>query len=496
MSQLPILQVMIPLICAPLCVLVRHGRWVWLLACVGSLSGFLIAGMLFFQVIDQGRVSHLLGGWPVPLGIELRVDRLGVLMLLLVTALASLILGTGRALIEKEIAQDRVYLFYTCFLLNLAGISGVLVTGDVFNLYVFIEIASLSSYAMISIGRKRRALFSAYQYLIYGTIGASFILIAVGLLYALTGTLNMSDLATKLATSKDSSVIKTALAFFSLGIMLKCAIFPFHIWLPGAYGQSPTAIAAFFAGTTTKVFLYVLIRFLYSLFGVEFSFQEMRMDWIFMTLAVCAMFYGGCVAMRQDNIRYLLAWSSISQIGYMLLAVSLGSPAGLAAALVFMCNHALTKTGLFMTVAVIEYRHGTASLRGLRGMARHSPWLAACFVTLGLSLVGMPLTAGFISKWLLFFAAVEQGIWVLLPVILFSSLLALVYVWKAVEVLYDRSALVARDSAGASAEAIVVPHALCMSLPVFVLAVLILGVGSAPLQGFADAVAHQLLYAG
>ena len=261
-SQLPALQVVLPLVAAPLCILFHNRTFAWLLMVFVSLVSFGISCALFNQVLVENTITYAMGGWVAPWGIEYYIDKLTTYMLLIVNGVAVLVSLGARESIEDEIASDRIYLFYTAFLLNLTGLLGVIITGDAFNLFVFIEIASLSSYAIVSLGKDKRCLYAAFRYLIYGTIGASFILISVGLLYVVTGTLNIADLSQQLVNAENTATITTAFVFFVIGIAIKAAIFPMHLWLPDAYTYSPSIVSTFLAGTTAKVFIYVLIRFI------------------------------------------------------------------------------------------------------------------------------------------------------------------------------------------------------------------------------------------
>ena len=439
MNHWPVWQVLLPLLAAPSCMLIRRVGIVWVIATATAGLGAATAGMLLAEVVENGPLSYNIGGWPVPWGIEYRVDVLNAYVLVIVNALAAVVVGCGHSLVTKGIAEDRRYLLYVAFLLHISGLNGVLATGDAFNLFVFIEIASLSSYGMIAASRNSRALLSAYSYLIYGTLGASFILIAIGILYAMTGTLNMIDLSVRLPELADTRAVRSALAFFTVGIMLKCAIFPLHIWLPGAYVWSPSTVACFLAGTTTKVFLYVLIRFFYGVFGTMPVSPILDIAAVLLILASVGVVYGSLQAIRQDNLRLMLAWSSIAQIGYMVLALSAGTAEGVVAALVHMFNHAIIKCALFFSVASLWYRFDTVSLKRLAGVSQQAAWPCAIFVLSGLSLIGLPLTAGFISKWYLFLAFWDHHFPVLAFFVVATSVLTAVYVWRAIETLYRPS---------------------------------------------------------
>jgi multicomponent Na+:H+ antiporter subunit D len=490
-SHLPVLQVILPLIAAPICVILRQGTLSWLLATLVCLLSFVISCALFNQVMLEGVMSYALGGWLSPWGIEYRLDKLTVFMLLIINAVATVVLLGARESLANEISSDRLYLFYTAFLLNLTGLLGVIMTGDAFNLFVFIEIASLSSYAMISIGNDRRCLYAAFKYLIFGTIGASFILISVGLLYVVTGTLNMSDIFHRLPDVENTKTLTTALVFFVIGIGIKAAIFPLHLWLPDAYNYSPSIVSTFLAGTTTKVFIYVLIRFIYSVFGYEIIFIQETFNFL-MILACAGILYGSYLAIKQDSLKRLLAYSSIAQLGYMLLGISLATEAGLAAGLIHVFNHAIIKVSLFLSVIVIIFYTKTDSISKLAGLAKTMPLLMVSFLIGGLSLIGVPLTAGFVSKWYLIKASFEAGYWELVLVIVFSSMLAIVYIWRFVEIAYFKSVdekAITKEIAIDSVQK--TPYLLFFALFVFIFANIYFGVDSYLSVDIANAIAHD-----
>lgn len=487
-SHLPLLQVVIPLLAAPVCVILHNKTLGWCLATLVSLVSFIIACTLFGQAASGESITYAIGGWAAPAGIEYHLDRLTAFLLVIITGLAAFILIGARVNLENEIAADRLYLFYTAFLLNLTGLLGVIMTADAFNVFVFIEIASLSSYAMISISKDRRSLYAAYKYLILGTIGASFILISIGLLYGLTGSLNIYDLHDRLADIENERTLATALVFFTIGIGLKAAIWPLHLWLPDAYSYSPSIVSTFLAGTSTKVFIYVLVRFLYSLFGVEFSFGVTGLQYLLMIMAVVAIMYGSIQAIRQDSIKRLLAFSSIAQIGYMVLGISLATAAGLAAGLIHVFNHAIIKVTLFLCVANIIYYTGTDSLKQLGGIGKKMPLTMGLMVIAGLSIIGVPLTAGFISKWFLIKAAMANGYWLLIGVVVFSSILAVVYTWKIIEAAYFSDAA----GAGPVIQDKPIPYSMYAALIIFTSACVYFGLQTDVNVGMATATAESL----
>ncbi len=433
MDQLPALLIVIPLLAAPIAAALPNNRLPWLLATAVSWVVFGIAVAIMARVIDSSVISYAMGGWEPPWGIELRIDALNAFVLLIVTAIGAVITPFAGRSIPGEIDRNNLSLFYCLFLLTYTGLLGITATGDIFNLFVFLEISSLSSYALIALGRDRRALTAAYQYLIMGTIGATFFLIGVGLLYSMTGTLNMIDLAGRLPAVLDSRTVHTAFAFLVAGIGLKLALFPLHLWLPNAYTYAPSAVSAFIAATATKVAVYMLLRVLFTVFGVGFSFGQMPLQQILIALSVVGIVVTSFMALSQSDAKRLLAYSSIAQIGYMVVGLSIATAAGLTAAIVHMFNHALMKGALFAALGAVAYRIGSTRIDNLAGLGHAMPWTMSAFALGGLSLIGVPLTAGFISKWYLIVAALEQGWWWLALALLLTSLIAVMYVWKVVE---------------------------------------------------------------
>ncbi len=435
-TQLPVLLVVLPMLTAPVCILLRKARPSWTVAMISTWISFGISWVLLGAVQD-GPISYHLGHWPPPWGIELRVDAVNAFVLLVVTGISAIVLlAAPRSLIETMPKGYPHHTFYAAYLLCMTGLLGMTITGDAFNVFVFLEISSLSAYTLIAQGRNPRALTAAFRYLVMGTVGGTFLLLGIGLLYMSTGHLNMLFMAESLAQIGPNRTVLVALACVTVGVGIKLALFPLHAWLPDAYSFAPPMVTALLAATATKVAFYVLARFIFVIFGAELAFGQLHLDLVLRALALAGMFVASAVAIFQHDVKRLLAFSSVAQIGYMVLGLSFASQTGLTAGIVHLFNHALTKSALFLCMACIIYRVGGARLDDLRGLGRLMPLTSAAFVAGGLSLIGVPATAGFVSKWLLVSAALEQGFWPIAVLILFSSLLAVVYVWRVVEVLY------------------------------------------------------------
>ena len=437
-DHLPILQIIIPFIAAPLIVFIGQRKLAWPIAFFASTAAFVISCLLLSQVIGGGIISYQIGGWAPPLGIEYRVDAANGFVLFLVTGIATVVLPYARKSVDAEISKPTQTLFYALFLLCMTGLLGVTITADAFNVFVFLEISSLSTYVLIASGsyRDKRALTAAFNYLIMGTIGATFFVIGLGFLYMATGTLNMADLADRLSGQYESRTVRAGFAFILVGMGLKIAIFPLHFWLPNAYTYAPSAVTAFLAATATKVAVYVLLRFIFSVFQPAFLAETSTLELIFYPFALLAMFTASLAAIFQRDLKRMLAYSSIAQIGYMLLGIALFSETGLTATIIHLFNHGITKALLFMGVGAYVLRSGSSFYVHLHGLGKTMPWTSAAVVIGGISLIGVPGTAGFLSKWLLVQAAIEKGYWPLAMLIVASSLLAVMYVWRLIETLY------------------------------------------------------------
>ena len=488
-QNLPALQVIVSLLAAPLCALLPAGRLPWLLALSASIISLLIAGTLLHQVWDGAVISYALGGWTPPIGIEYRIDVINAFVLLMVAGIGTLVMLFAYASVNSEIPRKRQPLFYAAYLLCLAGLLGIVATGDAFNVFVFLEISSLSTYTLIALGKDRRALTASYQYLIMGTIGATFILIGIGLLYAMTGTLNMADLATRIPAVTTTRTVQAAFAFLTVGISLKLALFPLHLWLPNAYAYAPSAVTAFLAATATKVAVYLLLRFFFTIFGNDFSFGSMHLHMVLLPLALAAILAASTVAIFQNNVKRLLAYSSIAQIGYMILGIAFASVTGVTAGILHLFNHALMKGALFLALACVVYRIGSCQIGAMAGLGKRMPWTMGAFVAGGLSLIGVPLTVGFISKWYLILGALERGWWWIAALVLIGSLLAVIYIWRVVETAYFKPAPEGQT------ERCEAPLGLLIPMWLLVLANVYFGIDTSLTTGAASFAAQQLLEA-
>jgi multicomponent Na+:H+ antiporter subunit D len=437
-DQLPALQVAVLLFTAPIAYLLRLHGAPWAAATAAVITSFVIACSLAATTFGGETIIYEMGGWPAPYGIVLHIDALSALMAMLITGASSAALIFGAKSLADEVGEETAPAFFAAWLLCTSGLVGMVITGDAFNIFVFMEISSLATYVLVASGPDRRALISTYRYIVMGTVGATFYLIGVGFLYMVTGTLNTADLALRVAQVGDNRLVLVAAGFVSVGLAVKAAVFPLHSWMPAAYTYAPNAVTAFIAAASTKVSLYVLMRIDYAIFHNAIANHEVQLTLFLIPLGALALFAGSLLAIYEKNLKTLLAYSSVAQIGYIALGMAMASVAGLTGAIVHMFNHGIIKGGMFMAVAGLALRYRTVNVANLAGAGRAMPWTMAAFVIGGLGLIGVPLTPGFISKWYLVLGALEEG-WVgalLVAIILASSLLAVIYVWKVIEVAY------------------------------------------------------------
>ncbi|WP_018184082.1 monovalent cation/H+ antiporter subunit D family protein [Kaistia granuli] len=486
-SHLPVLVILIPLLGAVLAALSRHGFAAWLIALLASAAMAAASLALLFRVQAEGMISYRIGGWAPELGIEYRIDAFNVLIVVLVSVVALLTMIYARRSVLAEIIPERIAWFYTMMLLCVAGLLGIAVTGDAFNAFVFLEISSLATYTLIALGRDRRALVAAYQYLIVGTIGATLYVIGVGLIYLSTGTLNLGLIAERLAGIEGSRALIVAEAFIAVGICLKLALFPLHAWLPNAYAYAPSSAAVLLASTATKVAIYLLARFLFTVFGGHVDVGALPIGAILIVLSVAAMFIASAAAVFQNDVKRILAFSSVGQVGYITLGLALANPTGLAGGLLHLVNHALMKGAAFMAIGAIVLRAGTAKLDELSGIGRTMPWTSAALTVAGLGLIGVPGTSGFVSKYYLILGALEAGFGWLAILIVASSVIAVLYVGRIVEVVWFREPA---EAARASREA---PLELLLPMWVLAGATIWFGIDAEWPAGLAAAAARQLL---
>jgi multicomponent Na+:H+ antiporter subunit D len=386
------------------------------------------------HVLDAGPISHHLGGWPPPIGIEYVLDPLSGAMAILVCSVGLLVLVYPPIAGYYERTR-RGAPIHALTLLLLTGLLGVLMSGDLFNLYVFLEVYAIATYALVALGGDRAA-FAAFRYLILATVASGFYLLGVGFIYFTTGTLNMADVAARLPGLGGSPTIVTAAVLIAAGLAVKMALFPFHVWLPGAHSFAPPAVAALLAAIQVKISAYALIRILLDVFRPEYVAGDLPLMTLLAWFGAAGIVFGSVQAIRQTDFKRLLAYSTVAQLGYVGVGIGLATPLALVAALLHILAHALAKCCLFFVAGGIIDRTGVKDVTSFAGLSRRMPWTMAGFAIAVASMVGIPPTAGFFSKWYLVWGSVEAENWAIAIVIVGSSLLTLVYFLRVFERVY------------------------------------------------------------
>jgi len=492
----PAFLMALPLIMAAITAILPNKRVAWastfIVTAILTVTAFTIA----LYNAEVGTTIYKMGGWAPPHGISLVIDALNAPVVVLIALMSLITVIYALPATVAEIKPNKRAPFYAAFLLCTAGLLGMTVTGDAFNVFVFLEVSSISTYVLVAMGaaRDRRALSAAYNYLILGSIGATFFVIGVGFLYMETGTLNMADMARILADLDGGSrVAKIAFGFIVIGLGLKLAMFPLHTWLPGAYAYSPTPVAAFLASTATKAALYLLLRFTFFVFDPSYSYVADVLMYILVGLGVVGMIFASLQAIFQTDVRRMLAYSSVAQVGYMLLGIGIATTASVAAGYLHLLNHAIIKGGLFLALGAMWYRFGITRTEDFRGLGKTMPLTMGAFTVSGLSLIGVPFTAGFVSKVNLTFAAADSGWWWAVAVIMVTSILALIYIGRLLLAAYFQSPPVVNGEVVARNEA---PIAMLLPMWILALASVFVGIWSDTMVGMATRAAELLLGAG
>ncbi|MHC4631710.1 MAG: complex I subunit 5 family protein [Planctomycetota bacterium] len=384
--------------------------------------------------IGQSGVYEI-GKWSIPLGINLVLDGLSSLLLLAISVVASAAMLFSARYMEQYTAKAK---YLSLFLLMVAGMNGVVLSGDIFNLFVFLEIASLASYALVGFGCEHEELEASFKYMVLGSIGSIFILFAVALVYGNTGALNMAYISDAIQSSGLNAGLKFALALFIVGFGLKAALVPFHAWLPDAHPSAPAPISAMLSGILIKTLgIYALVRVVFNVFGVSVS-----IGWLLVVLGLLSMVAGAFLAIGQWDLKRLLAYSSISQIGYVILGIGLGgliiakynnlpwASLAILGGLFHLVNHAVYKSLLFLTSGSVQMSTGTRQLKQMGGLAEKLPFTRATCTVASASIVGIPPFSGFWSKLILVVAAVQAGFYWVAAIIVFVSLCTLIMYLK------------------------------------------------------------------
>lgn len=433
MTDAMVLTVVVPVFGGLLSLLA--GLWFdrsgWAIAASTCLAQLVTAAVVLLTVVQNGRQSYELGGFQPPAGIELVADGLSAPVVFLVAAVSLAVVVYARRVGPRGNA------FYTIYLLLAAGLAGVTMTGDIFNMYVFLEITGLAAYALVASGDSVQGAVAGLKYLMLGTIGASLFLLGAGYAYIATGTLNMVDLSAQLAAAGyDSRLVLGAFGLIITGLLVKVALFPVHSWQPGAYTHSPDSVSVYISALVSTVAAYAIARMLYTVFTPDFFAANPIAQTALISAAAVSIIAGSVLAVLQRDLKRMLAYSSVSQFGMVVAGFALLSQSAAVGGVIHLIGHAVLKGGLFAAVGVVAFQTGARRIDEYAGLAGRAPLSAGLVAVLGLSLVGVPPGVGFVGKFYIAFGAVQSGEWPIAAVIFVSTVLTLAYFARIIERMY------------------------------------------------------------
>lgn len=393
-----------------------------------TLAVFIITLIIGNHVIKGRAISYAVSGWRPPWGIEILVDPLSAVMMMLIAGISLCIMVFSFTAVKYELERIVSGWYYTAFLLCFSGMIGLVVSNDLFNMYVLIEITGISACALVAAKGTRLSTEAALKYLLLATVGSGFILFGIGFIYMITGHLNITFIAIELAQVRDQYpiLIWTTLSFFVVGFGVKAALFPLHLWLPDAHSSAPSPSSALLSSLVVKVYIIAFVKILLIAFGLEI-FHETFIRHLIIVLAVIAMLAGSFFAFVQIELKRRLAYSTVAQIGYVFLGIGLGTPWGLAAGMLHIVVHAFMKTCLFLCAGAIAYQTGRKKVNEFAGLGYSMPFTMGAFTISAFSMVGIPLFGGFISKYGLALGSLEADLPLLILVIILSGLLNATY---------------------------------------------------------------------
>lgn len=461
----------------------------------GNLASGVLMVLSIMAIKHSGEtLLYSAGGWEpfngIPIGISMVMDGLTVVMLLIINVVGFLVMIYSVNYMNHYTDKGK---YYTLFLLMLAGLNGVVLSGDLFNLFVFLEITAIASYALVAFGVEAEELEASFKYQILGGIASAVILLGIALFYHMTGTLNLADASGIIAEKGINPAVVFVGILFVMGFSLKAALMPFHAWLPDAHPSAPAPISAMLSGVVIKVLgVYVLIRLFFNVFGVA---TLPFIPTIFLILGTLSMVAGAVLAIGQKDLKRLLAYSSISQIGYVVFAFGLGTEWGILGGIFHLMNHATFKSLLFLNSGAVVYRTDNRDMEKMGGLSQRMPITGTTSLVGSLSISGLPPLAGFWSKLVIVIAAVEAGHEILAAVAVVASIITLAYYMKLQKMTFFGKL---QDAYKNIKE---VPALMCISM--IILAVLSVGMGilllpqikTLVLKPAMDAVAGGMMYA-
>lgn len=439
MSLLLPLAPCVPLMAGALVPALAHGR-------PGLARGLALAAAFFctvattlltLRVAREGPFSYALGGWEPPWGIELRFDEFSAAALF-ISFIVLLVLVYSGPYVRRAVPAARITWYYCLLLINLGGMIGFVVTGDLFNLFVFMELAAVSGYALVAVGGGRTAALAAFKYLIAGSVSSALVLFCIGVVFILTGTLNMADIALRLAEVETRAPVMLALAGMTVGFLVKAGLFPLHVWLPDAHAIAPTPINAVSSALMVKLGIVGMLR-VFDMFASADVVSMAPLYEVLGWLGALSVLAGAFFALFQQDIKLMLAYSTISNIGYIVLGLGLAGELAVTGAAIHVLNHALIKATLFLAAGAMLHQSGYRTLGDLRGIGHAMPWTSLALLIGVLAIAGLPPTAGFLGKWYIALGALEAGRPGFAVVVLAGALLVFLYLGRMLNAFYFRA---------------------------------------------------------
>lgn len=454
-------------------VCLKHRQWSRPISLVVLGAMVVVSILNVFSVINHGEVRYAFSGWAPPLGIEWVADGLASVILVALSLLGLLALVFAGPTSPKDLG-GRIVHYYILILLLISALTGIVFAGDLFNLFVFLEVAAISSYALVGVAGGR-ALFAAFRYLVLGTLGASLYLLGVSYFYAASGTLNMADMAEKLPELLTSRAVVGGLLFMFIGLGIKMALVPFHAWLPDAYTHAPESISPILAALVTKVALLGWVRIIYWVLGAKAILYDIPVLLLVAVLGTLAAVIGAVLALAQRDIKMMFAYGGISHIGIILIGVSQGNQTGFAGGVFYLLNDAVMQAALFFLAGVAICQYGVRTVEDMGRIGKQAPWLTGSLIVVALGMVGLPPTGGFFGKWYIILGALEANNYVAVAAVLLATLLTLAYFVKLFEGIFLQTTI---PSAILPSE---IPLSFKLSVGVTSAAVMILGLLSDPI---------------
>ncbi len=406
-------------------------------ALTSAVSCTVVTAVLTHRVAQEGPFSYAMGGWPPPWGIELRFDEFSAAALF-ISFIMVLVLVYSGPYVRRAVPAQRIPWYYSLLLVNLGAMIGFVVTADLFNLFVFMELVAVSSYALVAVGGGRTAALAAFKYLMAGSVSSALILLCIGVVFALTGSLNMADIASRLAEVESRAPVVLALVGLTVGFLVKAGLFPLHVWLPDAHAIAPSPINAVSSALVVKLGIIGVLR-VWPLFAAAATVSLAPLYEALAWLGAVSVLAGAFFALFQQDIKLMLAYSTISNIGYIVLGLGLAGELALTGATVHVFNHALIKATLFLAAGAMLHQSGYRTLSDLRGIGHAMPWTSLALLIGVLAIAGLPPTAGFLGKWYIALGAVEAGRPGFAVVVLLGALLVFIYLGRMLNAFYFRA---------------------------------------------------------